>query len=288
MPENGNLCKFVATKRFCKNPGFLYLLYTCSGGSRSEPVARATVTEGGKAVWDGGKAVPASDGSWGATYTWTSDGQPRSRTALDAKGQPMVRVDGVTTERLDWRADDSGTPSRRRFVGSDGEPVVHARGFAEVQTDFVAPGVAASTAFLDVRGEPVIDTETGCARLNFVRDRRAWEIHCQGVDGVPRKAAAGWSIFRAEYDARGYLTARVQLDSDRHPADVAAARIEVACDEAGREVRTGPAFDAQGTQVSLPGRASHRVELTYDDQGQAVAARYLDARGREIPSTRPR
>src|SRR5262249_3975138 len=198
-------------------------------------------------------------------------GQLVERSFFGTDGEPCLHADGYA--RFTSRYDGRGHLVEEAFFGPDGEPVLHREGYHKRTQKFDERGYRSEVAYYGTKGEPVLHRD-GCARTTVKYDERGNKLEQSyfGPDGRPMRYKEGYARFTIRYDRDGNAVDSAYFDVD------------------GRELRTQVRVNylVAGGQGARLGLRPGDVLVSYDGQPVTNLYRFLARRRAERPTDKPR
>lgn len=279
-PADGSEWKKSATIHFVDKDGYPQK----QRRDRAEYV-RITYTENGQEKWwefrdSSGRPVPGPDGAHARHHTYDDVGRLVSMTSLEwrpleeeqdeGRYEPMIDRAGNTGMRFFYK---NGRMIRAESFGKDQELRLTNKGWAIVRNRHDNWGNVTEQAYFDNQDKPTLDWEdyTHCARQLYDEKGRKVQIEFFGVDGAPCLHKDGFASFRLEYDERGNIIRQRFFGVDKQPCmtKYGYAVISWEYNEHGNKTSESY-FGSDGEPVLDPLDNKHKVEWTYDEQGNNI------------------
>ncbi len=213
-----------------------------------------------------------------------AQGRERSRTYVDARGQPTPGPEGVFEIRL--RLEERGVEVELAYFDERGAPMLDKNGVHRLVESLDEHGILNRERFFGVSGEPVARPADGVHSMSFVLNDvgNMTEHAFWGLDGKPRASKGqGACVYREELDAHGTEVARTYYDEQGAPTVSAIGYVtrRQLLDEDGFMVQAA-FYDAAGRPMPLGDEGHAIYRRAYDQRKRTVLESYFDADGRPI------
>jgi len=207
-------------------------------------------------------------------------GRVERATCLQWLGDPMRDTAGVVTTVLS--RNEQGLPIQWSYLGADGAPTARHDGVQRVVAERDAAGRIVRWEYRDGNGQLVREGDGGCAtRVNvYGEDGSPSEERCLDPSGAVVADVNGVAIRRMRYDRAGCLIAERYFDGEGKPAASRFAGHGFDFEQGtGCRPVAATCVGASGRPAPCAAGEYARVVLRYNDRGDVVARRFLDARG---------
>jgi predicted Ser/Thr protein kinase len=186
---------------------------------------------------------------------------------FDAAGKPAANGEGVYGYKIE--RDEKGLITRLTNLDASGAPTANRVGLTEFTLSW---GTGIRFEPKDGKGQPALWNNISAVVTDLDSDGNSVRIANLGSDGQPvRDAANEWSVQEIKRDAHGEIAQRTFFKADANGALKQISQTEVAYDEFGH-----PA------DIKFVGNASWHSALRYDQSGNIIEEKYLNAEGQPM------
>ena len=200
-------------------------------------------------------------------------------------GKPCVIEKGYA--RLECTYNERGNMTSVSYYGLDGKLRLSIHGYARVEWTYNERGNITSASYYGEDGRPCV-IEDGYARVEWTYNERGnmTSASYYGPDWKPCLLEDGYARLEWTYDERGNTTSQSYYGLDGKTPCLhkdGYARIEKTCNERGN-MTSASSYGLDGKPVNVGG--FHRIEVTYDSEGELQEMRYYNAAGELIETVK--
>lgn len=143
-------------------------------------------------------------------------GDDSSETAFTDKYEVIEKSSGEAGVKFTY--DGSGNVDKVRFIGANGEPVLHKNGCAGLERSYDECGNIVITHYFDMNDKPVLISYGYSAYYcSYDEHGREVEIFYCGTDGMPILCVDGYAIWRRKFNDFGNVIKVSYFDTDGEP-----------------------------------------------------------------------
>lgn len=139
----------------------------------------------------------------GIVYDYTDRGLPKTLTAIDSDGKPVI-LTSVSFATIKWEYDSAGYPVKINYYNEKGKPTGYKRANPQVAIEYDDLHRETRRLYQDVSGKPVEDEEHfGGYELTYDVTGNLSQFVRLGLDGKPADVPGYVAVIRHKYDERG-------------------------------------------------------------------------------------
>lgn len=194
---------------------------------------------------------------------------------LDEYGNKVINKTGYASVRYEY--DERGNVIKESYYGLDGKPVFCSDGYASLEVEYDERGNFVKVTFLGIDGFPVINTDGGCACIQFKYDENdnKIEVNYYDVLGQPCLILNGYAVVKLEYNEKNIQIKESYFDAEYKPilSKDGFASMEDEYDTRGNLIKESY-FDVGGNLITIiDGYAS--LEGEYDERGNIIKIKFF-------------
>ncbi|MBR5407666.1 MAG: toll/interleukin-1 receptor domain-containing protein [Lachnospiraceae bacterium] len=232
---------------------------------RGNEISTTTVGTDGKPILSGsGQAVTRKE--------YNERGNETRVSFYGTTDDPILTKHGYSSAEFEY--DERGNNIKISYYGVDGQLILR-DGFAVVKFSFDECGNRTGSDFYDLNGKPALcGLEYSSDRFEYDECGRRIKERYLGTDGKPILREGGYASVEDEYDERGNMIKQSYFGPDGRPVMLTGGYSEYALeyDDNGRITKQN--------QALMDGYAC--LEWEYDERGDIITERTLDANGKPV------